>query len=406
MGVWLAMEGCGGRRSKVTITVPLRSAFFVCSFWMAMAAARPGLAQAPVFETTAQHAILVDAESDSVLFQKDADARMPPASMAKLMTMAVVFDALKSGKLHLTDQFVVSENAWRSGGAASGGSTMFAKLGSSIAVDDLIHGGIIQSANDGCIVLAEGIAGSETAFAEMMNTEATKLGLTGSHFTNATGLPDPNEYVTAHDLARVAKHLIADFPEFYPIYSQTEFTWNKIRQYNRNPLLDMNIGADGLKTGFTEESGYGLVASAARSGERLILVINGTKSAKERGEEARKLMDWGFTSFERVGFFKDGDVLGEARVFGGNRGSVDLVGKGAIDALLPHGARDGMKGRIVYQGPVKAPIKAGQEIGTLQLTSNDQLVREAKVYAANDIGVGTVRQRTQSGLGELLFGWW
>ncbi len=379
--------------------------------WSTLVVAGPALAQAPAapaaIDTTAQHAILVDAESDSVLFDKEAETRMAPASMAKLMTVAVIFDALKSGKLHLTDQFVVSENAWRSGGASSGGSTMFAKLGSSIAVDDLIHGIIIQSANDGCIVVAEGMAGSEAAFADMMNAEAKKLGLTGSHFTNATGLPDPDQYVTAQDLARLAKHLIVDFPEFYPIYSQTEFTWNKIRQYNRNPLLDLNIGADGLKTGYTQESGYGLVASAAKDGERLILVVNGTKSEKERAAESQKLMNWGFAAFERTAFFKPGDVLGEASVFGGARGSVGLVSKGPIDALLPHGARDTVNARIVYQGPVRAPIKSGQEIGTLQLTAADgRPVREATLYAASDVAVGSVGQRALSGLKELLFGWW
>ena len=390
--------------------MPRRSAFIVSVVWLGCLAVGPGWAQTqtppPAIETSAEHAILVDAESDAVLVQKEAEARMAPASMAKLMTVAVVFDALKSGKLHLTDQFVVSENAWRSGGASSGGSTMFAKLGSSISIDDLIHGIIIQSANDGCIVMAEGMAGSEAAFADMMNAEAKALGLTGSHFTNATGLPDPNQYVTAHDLARLAKHLIVDLPEFYPIYSQTAFTWNKIRQYNRNPLLDMNMGADGLKTGYTKDSGYGLVASAARNGERLILVINGTKSEKERATEAQKLMNWGFTAFERIGFFKQGDVLGEASVFGGDRGSVELVSKGGIDALLPQGTRDKVRGRIVYQGPVRAPIKTGQEIGTLQLSANDQVVREAKVYAGSDVGVGTMRQRALNGLKELLFGWW
>jgi D-alanyl-D-alanine carboxypeptidase (penicillin-binding protein 5/6) len=283
---------------------------------------------------------------------------------------------------------------------------MFAKLGSAIAIDDLIHGIIIQSANDGCIVVAEGMAGSEAAFADTMNAEAKKIGLVDSHFVNSTGLPDPGQYMTAHDLARLAKYLIASFPEFYPLYSQTEFTWNKIRQYNRNPLLDMNMGADGLKTGYTKESGYGLVASAARDGERLILVINGTKTEKERGAEAKKIMDWGFATFQRVAFFKQGDVLGQARVFNGANGNVDLIAKGPIDALLPHGARDQVKARIVYRGPVPAPVKSGQEIGTLQLLQSDQLLREAKVYAANDVEVGTMRQRAFNGLSELLFGWW
>jgi D-alanyl-D-alanine carboxypeptidase (penicillin-binding protein 5/6) len=363
-------------------------------------------APGPTIETTAEHAILVDEDSDAVLFEKDADTRMPPASMSKLMTSAVLFEALKAGKLKLTDEFTVSENAWRNGGAASGGSTMFAKLGSSIAIDDLIHGIIIQSANDGCIIVAEGMAGSEAAFADMMNAEAKKIGLVDSHFVNATGLPDPGQYMTAHDLARLAKYIMTTFPQFYPIYSQTEFTWNKIRQYNRNPLLDMNMGADGLKTGYTKESGYGLVASAARDGERLILVINGTKTEKERGAEAKKIMDWGFGAFERIAFFKKGETLGSARVFGGDAGSVPLVAAGDIDALLAHGTRNQVTGKIVYKGPVPAPIKSGQEIGTLELSQNDRVVREAKVYAASDVGVGSTRQRVMSGIGELLFGWW
>jgi D-alanyl-D-alanine carboxypeptidase (penicillin-binding protein 5/6) len=363
--------------------------------------------RAEVFESRAAHAILIDADTDTVLFAKDAEVRMPPASMAKLMTMAVVFDALKNGKLKLEDEFVVSENAWRSGGASSGGSTMFAKLGSSIKLDDLIHGIIIQSANDGCIIVAEGMAGSEAAFAGMMNAEAKKLGLTGSHFTNATGLPDPDQYVTAHDLARLAKHIIVDFAAYYPIYSQTEFTWNKIRQQNRNPLLDMGIGADGLKTGYTEESGYGLVGSAVRDGQRLILVINGTKSEKERAEEARKLMDWGFRAFERVSYFAAGDVIGEARVFGGDAGGVGLVSKVPVDVLLPRGVTTAVKGRIVYQGPVSAPVTAGQELGTLQLTTaDDRPLRDATLYASSDVATGSVRQRALSSLRELLLGWW
>jgi serine-type D-Ala-D-Ala carboxypeptidase (penicillin-binding protein 5/6) len=377
----------------------------VAAAFLLLAGIQAAAAQA-LFETRAAHAILVDADTDTILFQKDADKPMPPASMAKLMTMVVVFDALKSGKLHLDDEFLVSENAWRSGGANSGGSTMFAKLGSSIKLEDLIHGIIIQSANDGCIIVAEGMAGTEATFATMMNAEARKLGLTGSHFTNATGLPDPDQFVTAHDLARIAKHIIYDFPEYYAIYSQTEFTWNGIKQHNRNPLLDMNIGADGLKTGFTEESGYGLVGSAVRDGQRLIMVINGTKSEKERGEEARKLMDWGFRAFEKINFFAEGAILGEASVFGGDQSSVGLVSKGLIDVLLPRGSRDQVKGRIVYQGPVAAPVEAGQEIGTLELTVNDQPLRETKVYAATDVGPGDIKARAIGGLKEMLLGWW
>jgi D-alanyl-D-alanine carboxypeptidase (penicillin-binding protein 5/6) len=283
---------------------------------------------------------------------------------------------------------------------------MFAELGSSIRLEDLMRGIIIQSGNDACIVVAEGMAGTEATFANMMNEQARKIGLTGSNFTNSTGLPDPDQYVTVRDLARLADYIIETYPEYYAIYSEPEFTWNGIRQRNRNPLLDMNIGADGMKTGYTEESGYGLVGSALRDGQRLILVINGTSSEKERGEEARKLMDWGFRAFERVNLFGNGEVIADARVFHGEASGVGIVSNGPVDVLLPRGFGDQIRGRIVYQGPVEAPIDEGQEIGTLQITVNDKLLRETKVYAATDVEVGGMRQRALDGLQELLLGWW
>ena len=373
---------------------------------LAAIVATSGAWAAPAFDTRAKHAILMDAETGTVLFQKDAESPMPPASMAKLMTSAVVFDAIESGRLKMTDEFVVSENAWREGGATSGGSTMFAKLGSSIPVSDLIRGVIVQSGNDACIVLAEGMAGTEAVFADLMNAEARKIGLTGSHFANSTGLPDPNQYVTAHDLARLADYIIRRFPDHYEIYGEKEFTWNKICQQNRNPLLGMNIGADGLKTGYTDDSGYGLVGSAVENGQRLILVINGTSSAKERAEEARKLLTWGFRAFERVNLFDKGEPIAEAKVFHGATSTVGVVSKGPIDVFVPRGKRDQMTAKVTYQGPVKAPIKAGQEIGTLTVNIGDGLSRSAPVYAQNDVGVGTIKQRALDGLEELLLGWW
>ena len=365
-----------------------------------------GPAAAQSFETRAEHALLIDYDTGTVLFQRDPDSKLPPASMAKLMTSAVVFDAVKAGKLGLDDEFVVSENAWRNGGANSGGSTMFAKLGSSIKVSDLIQGIVVQSGNDACIVMAEGMAGTEASFANLMNEEARKIGLVNSHFTNATGLPDPNQYMTARDLAKLASYIITEFPEFYKIYGEPEFTWNKIKQRNRNPLLDMNIGADGLKTGYTDEAGYGLVGSAVRDGQRLIVVINGTKSEKERSEESRKLLDWGFRAFEKVNLFDKNEVIGEAKVFGGAEATVGLVSLGPLDLLLPRGSRDLVKARIVYQGPVPAPVTAGREIGVLRVTIGDQLAQETKVYAAKDIPVGNMRQRALDGLAELVLGWW
>lgn len=384
--------------------MPHRAVFGLIGAACLLLATLPALAQS--YETRAAHAILVDYDTETVLFRKEENAPMPPASMAKLMTMAVVFAAIRDGRLTLDDEFLVSENAWRNGGASSGGSTMFAELGSSIRLEDLMRGIIIQSANDGCIIVAEGMAGSEAAFADLMNQEARRIGLTGSHFRNATGLPDPEQYVTARDLATLAHHIIATYPEFYRIYSETEFTWNDITQRNRNPLLEMNIGADGMKTGFTEESGYGLVGSAVRDGQRLIVVINGTATEKERAEEARKLIDWGFRAFERVALFADGEIIGEANVFHGDQSGVGLVSKGAIEVLLPLGFTDQMRGRIVYQGPIPAPIEAGQEIGTLSITINNEPLREAKVYAATDVGEGSLTQRAVDGLQELLLGWW
>jgi D-alanyl-D-alanine carboxypeptidase (penicillin-binding protein 5/6) len=378
----------------------------VCSAIVTLGALTAYPASAQRFETRAQQAILMDAESETVLFQHEADTPMPPASMAKLMTVAVIFRALKSGRLNLDDEFIVSEDAWRRGGAVAGGSTMFAELGSTIKLSDLLRGIIVQSGNDACIVVAEGMAGTETTFADMMNAEARRLGLNDSHFVNATGLPDPRQRVTARDLAKLANYVIHTYPEYYEIYGEESFTWNKITQRNRNPLLAMNIGADGLKTGYTEESGYGLIGSAVRDGQRLIVVINGTDSAKARGEEARKLLDWGFRAFERSILFDENEVVAEAKVFGGTQRSVGLVGDGPIELLLPRGSRDLIRARVVYEAPVSAPIDQGQEIGILRVTIGDDLTKETKLYAAKNIGIGTTRQRAVDGLEELLIGWW
>ena len=363
-------------------------------------------AHADVFATSAPRALLIDLETRTVLFEKDADARMPPASMSKLMTSAVIFEAIRAGKLSLDQEFVVSKRAWKEGGANSGGSTMFAKLGSSIKVADLIKGVIIQSGNDACIVMAEGMAGSETAFAALMNAEAARIGLANSHFANATGLDDPAEYTTTRDLARLAQYIIETFPEFYKIYGETEFTWNKIKQPNRNPLLDMKIGADGLKTGYTEAAGYGLVGSAVQNGRRLILVVAGTGSAKERSDESRKLMEWGFNTFEKIDLFASGAVVGEARVFGGVAGHVDLVGKGPIGVLVPRGGRAALKAEVIYRGPVPAPIAAGQLIGLVRISGADGVTKVQPLYAASDVASGPMPGRAFDALSELLLGWW
>lgn len=368
--------------------------------------AGPAAAQAQktpdTFQTSAPHAILIDADTDTVLFEKNADQFMYPASLNKLMTMAVVFNEIKEGRLSVDTEFTVSEYAWRHGGAPSRSSSMYVALHSKVKVSDLIQGVIVQSGNDACIVLAEGIAGTEMAFAEMMNKRARELGLTKSNFTNSTGLHDPDLKVTARELAKLAQHLIQTYPEFYKIYGEREFTWNKIRQQNRNPLLTMNVGADGLKTGFTNEAGYGLVGSAVQNGLRLIVVVNGLKSAKERAEEGRKLLEWGFKGFESRPLFADGEAIGDAKLYGGATGYVPLTAGKAVKLLVPRNASEKIIARIVYTGPVRAPVEKGQPIGKLKITRGENVVLEVPLQAAESVSRGNMAQRAFDAASELM----
>lgn len=360
---------------------------------------------AQLYQTPAKQALLLDADTGTVLFSKEPDTRIPPASLAKLMTMEVVFSQLKSGKLSLTDKFFVSENAWRKGGTNSGGSTMFAKLNSEIPLEDLIRGVIVQSANDGCIIIAEGLAGSEEAFAGLMNERARKLGLTGSNFTNSTGLPDEKQYVSIRDLAKLSQHIIKEYPVLYRYYSELEFEWNKILQRNRNPLLRMKIGADGMKTGYTEASGYAIVGTSIKDNQRLITVMSGMASKRQRSEEARKILDWGFRAFEKVSLFDDGEVIGQANVYGGEKSGVDVVGQGPVELYLPIGNRDKLKARIVYQGPLLPPVEQGQKIATLKVWIGDELSQETNLYAAETVEKGGLKRQAIDAMKELLFGW-
>ncbi|MGE0458316.1 MAG: D-alanyl-D-alanine carboxypeptidase family protein [Bauldia sp.] len=390
--------------SRLQMAVPAPFRAVVLAAFLVLVAAK---ADAQPIETAVDYAILVDFQTGTVLFEKEADARMAPASLAKLMTMAVVFDALREGEITLDDTFRVSENAWRRGGAASGGSTMFAALGSDIRLEDLIRGVIIQSGNDAAITIAEGLAGTEEAFAERMNEEARRLGMEGSRFANATGLPDPDQRVTARDLATLAIYIIREFPEYYTIYSEREFTWNDITQRNRNPLLALDIGADGMKTGFTEESGYGLVASTVRDGRRLVAVINGADSESARATEARRLLDWGYASYRMVTLFEAGDVLVDAAVFGGIAGTVPLRLDGPEDNLLPvdgHDAR--VEARAVYNGPIEAPIDVGAELGQVVVFVDGAERSRSPLYAATDIEAGPITQRALDALKNLLDGLW
>jgi serine-type D-Ala-D-Ala carboxypeptidase (penicillin-binding protein 5/6) len=377
----------------------------IASFILASSLALPAAAQAPKkdeFQTTAPYAILIEAESGTVLFEKNADKLNPPASMSKLMTIEVVLHTIEEGKLKWDDEMTISENAWRKGGAPSGGSAMFAALNSRVSVRDLLHGVMIQSGNDACIALAEGIAGSEIAFADLMNKRARELGLTQSHFSNATGVHEPDHLVTMRELAKLTQHIIKTYPEAYKIFAQREFTWNKVRQQNRNPLLAMGIGADGLKTGHTKEAGYGLAASALNNNLRLIMVVNGFKTMKERADESRKLLEWGFRAFESRALFAQGETVGEAKLYGGAQGRVPLVSPVPIKLLVPRALNEKLSAKVVYSGPVAAPVQKGQPIGMLKVTRGDNVVLEVPLQAGEDVGSGSLQQRAFDAAGELV----
>lgn len=362
-------------------------------------------ASAQLFETKAGQAYMIDAETGSVLFSKDADKPVPPASLAKLMTMEVVFNAIRSGRYSLDNSFVVSENAWRTGGAGSGGSTMFAKVKSEIRLEDLIQGVVVQSANDACITIAEGMAGSEENFALQMTERARQLGLSTSVFKNSTGLPATGQVVTMKELALLGRHIWSTYPEFYKYYSQRDFTWNKIFQRNRNPLLAMDIGADGMKTGFTDESGYAIVGAVSRDGRRVFAAMSGLATDKERAEEARKLLDWGLRSFEKESLFAAGAIVGEAGVYGGEKGSVALRADGPVVVLAPITQRDRLSAHIIYDGPLNAPVKEGTKVGRLEVRVGDVVSREQPLFAAESVAVGSLHKRALDAAKELAVGW-
>ena len=367
----------------------------LCTFWTS-----PVLA----IETIAREAVIIDATTGRILFDKNADRRMPPASMSKLMTVYMVFSQLRDGNLSMEDTFRVSENAWRKGGAKSGSSTMFLDPNSRVSVEELLMGIIVQSGNDACIVVAEGISGSEPAFAEAMTAKAREIGMTGSNFANATGWPDPDQYMTAHDLAILALKTINEFPEYYHFYAVTEYTYNGIRQTNRNPLLYKGIGADGLKTGHTSEAGYGLTASAERNGRRIIAVVNGLNSKKERSSESERLMDWAFREFNNYALFAENDVVSEAEVWLGTAGRVPLVIDRDVVITMPRKARKGMKVTIKYEGPIPAPIKAGTPIASLEITAPDEKTIIVPLLAGADVGALGLVGRLGAAIDFLLWG--
>jgi D-alanyl-D-alanine carboxypeptidase (penicillin-binding protein 5/6) len=331
-------------------------------------------------ETQAKHALVLEAETGAVLLDKGADERMPPASMSKIMTAYVVFDILKQGRAKLEDELPVSERAWR-----LQGSKTFVPLGGRISIDDLLKGVIIQSGNDACLVLAEGLAGSEEGFVGLMNQKAKEIGLTGSHFTNVTGLPDPEHYMTARDLATLAIRTIKDFPEYYHYYGDTEYEFNNIKQGNRNPLLYKGMGADGLKTGHTEEAGYSLTASVKRDDRRIIVVLGGLPTMKARAQESERLIEWAFREFNDYRLFAAGDKVEDADVWLGAEPKVSLTVDNDLVVTLSHKARKDMKVTVDYDRPIPAPISKGQTLGKVIVNAPDLPPTEAPLVAGANV---------------------
>ena len=332
-------------------------------------------------ETQAKHALILEVETGAVLLDKGADERIPPASMSKIMTAYIVFGMLKEGRAALTDQLPVSERAWR-----LQGSKMFVPIGGTISIDDLLKGVIIQSGNDACLVLAEGLAGSEEAFVELMNQKAKEIGLKDSHFADVSGLPNPDHWMTARDLATLAIHTIKDFPEYYHYYSEIDYEFNNIKQGNRNPLLYKNAGADGLKTGHTEEAGFSLTASVKRDNRRVILVLNGLPTMKARAQESERLIEWAFREFNDYRLFATGDKVDDGEVWLGAEPKVSLtVGKDLV-VTLPRKTRKDMKVTVEYDRPIPAPVQKGDTVGKVVVTAPDATTIEAPLVAADSVG--------------------
>jgi D-alanyl-D-alanine carboxypeptidase (penicillin-binding protein 5/6) len=352
---------------------------------------------AAALDTSARAALVVDHETGAVLMEKNADTPLPPASMSKLMTLYMLFEALADGRLSLDDTFRVSAKA-----SDMGGSKMFVREGARVRIIDLIRGIVVQSGNDACIVVAEGLAGSEAAFAQQMTERARELGLEDSTFTNSTGWPHPAQRMSARDLVELSRRIIEDFPQFYPYFAETEFTWDDITQRNRNPLLYADVGADGLKTGHTQEAGYGLVASALRGERRILVMITGLDSKRARAEEAERLVNWAFREFRNERLFEAGEHVAQADVWLGETSGVPLVTGGEVVATLPFAGSAEVSLRAVYDGPVEAPIEQGEELGELVIAAEGLSAVSAPLVAGRAVARGGYMTRVQAAARELL----
>ncbi|MBS0258400.1 MAG: D-alanyl-D-alanine carboxypeptidase [Proteobacteria bacterium] len=357
------------------------------------------------FIAKAEQAYMIDADTGTVLLSQNENQPFPPASLAKLMTVEVVLDALSKGQVTSETAYPVSEYAWRTGGAPSRTSTMFAALKSSVSINDLLTGIIVQNANDGCIVVAEGMAGSDAAFAKRMTVRAGELGMSSSTFTNSTGLPDPGNRTTARDMVRLAQHLRDTYPERYRLFTKPDFEWNRIFQRNKNTLLMPGSGIDGLGLGFAEGSGFAAVVSAEREGRRVYLALAGIVDDKTRQEEARRVVDWGLTAFEKRHLFSKDEAVGSVSVYGGDVSHIDLSPKEDVSVLVPVNNPDRISGRIVYRWPLNAPLDVGANAGTLKIFSGERLLREVPLYTKAAVGKGSLTQNATGALKELLLFW-
>jgi D-alanyl-D-alanine carboxypeptidase (penicillin-binding protein 5/6) len=369
---------------------------------LAIALALLALAAMPVraFETAAKSAILIDFRTGQTLFAKNPDEALPPASLSKLMTTYLAFDALRAGRMRLDDILPVSEKAWR-----MGGSQMFLEVGDRVAVEDLLRGIIIQSGNDACVAIAEALAGSEEAFVRLMNERAQELGLTASSFRNSTGLDADGHLMSVRDLATLARRIIAEFPELYRMYSELEFEYRGIKQQNRNPLLRAGVpGVDGMKTGYTVKAGYGLVVSAVRNDQRLILVVAGLDSLRARATEAERLLEYGFREFREYRLFEAGQTVREVDVWFGAAPKVALVARETVAVTMSRAARDGMEARLVLESPVPAPIQEGQELGRVEIAAPGMEPWSVPLVAAADVPEAGLLGRITGALGHLVWG--
>ncbi|MBB4399730.1 MULTISPECIES: D-alanyl-D-alanine carboxypeptidase family protein [Rhizobium/Agrobacterium group] len=383
-------------RSYCSVVAAAAFAFF---------SAGPVQSQTGPFIAKAEQAYMIDAETGTVLLSQNENQPFPPASLAKLMTVEVVLDALSKGQVTAETAYPVSEYAWRTGGAPSRTSTMFAALKSSVSINDLLTGIIVQNANDGCIVVAEGMAGSDAAFAKRMTARAGELDMSSSTFTNSTGLPDPGNRTTARDMVRLAQHLRDTYPERYGLFTKPDFEWNRIFQRNKNTLLMPGSGIDGLGLGFAEGSGFAAVVSAERDGRRVYLALAGIVDDKTRQEEARRVVDWGLTAFEKRHLFSKDEAVGSVSVYGGDVSHIDLSPKEDVSVLVPVNNPDRISGRIVYRWPLNAPLDVGANAGTLKIFSGERLLREVPLYTKAAVGKGSLTQNATGALKELLLFW-